>query len=198
MAMGRHKAGDTETNFAVRSRDAAVSIDQYRRLPKLPLYFVLDNLRSAFNVGSIFRLADCLRITGLYLCGCTAHPPHIKLEKTSMGTVDYVTWHYAEKTGDAIASLKGLGIRIWAAETSAGACRYETAEYPAPLALVLGNEALGIGPEVLGLCDAVVEVPVYGFKNSLNVAQSASVIGYRIAETWAAQKKDPRTDGPRV
>ena len=88
----------TETNFPVRSLDADISLQEYAKLPKTPLYFVLDNLRSAFNVGSIFRLADILRVKGLLLCGTTAFPPHLKLAKTSMGAVDYVPWQRFETT----------------------------------------------------------------------------------------------------
>ena len=73
-----------ETSFEVRNFDAQMSLDEYARLPKHPLYLVLDNLRSAFNVGSIFRSADAARLQGLYTCGYTAHPPHPKLDKTAL------------------------------------------------------------------------------------------------------------------
>ncbi|MDD5676352.1 MAG: TrmH family RNA methyltransferase, partial [Chitinivibrionales bacterium] len=85
-----------ETNFAVKSHDAVISLDKYNQLAKNPLIIILENLRSAFNVGAIFRLCDTLRVSGLYLCGYTATPPNAKLTKTSMGTIDYVPWkHYA-------------------------------------------------------------------------------------------------------
>ena len=114
----RNKKGDIETSFEVRSFDADMSLEAYNKLPKLPLYFILDNLRSAFNVGSIFRTCDILRVKGLFLCGYTAYPPHKKLEKTSLGTIDYVSWQYFETALEAITHLQQRHVPVWAAETT--------------------------------------------------------------------------------
>jgi 23S rRNA (guanosine2251-2'-O)-methyltransferase len=167
----------TETNFEVRSFDAKISCEEYNCLPKNPLYIILDNLRSAFNVGSIFRLCDSLRVKGLFLCGSTAFPPHLKLEKTSMGTVNYVPWERYEKTTEAVLKLKNQNVPVWAAETTSLAKPYTVCNYPDELGIVFGNEALGVSGEVLQLCDAFVEIPMYGFKNSINVAAACAVIG---------------------
>jgi tRNA G18 (ribose-2'-O)-methylase SpoU len=166
-----------ETNFKVRSFDADISLEEYNRLPKSPLYIILDNLRSAFNVGSIFRFCDSLRVKGLFLCGSTAFPPHLKLEKTSMGTVNYVPWSRYEKTADAVLELKKRNIPVWAAETTSHSMPYTGANYPDELGIVFGNEALGVNGDVLKLCDAFIEIPMYGFKNSINVASACAVIG---------------------
>jgi len=174
----RHKLGDTETNFEVRSFDAHIPLEEYSQLEKNPLYIILDNLRSAFNVGSIFRLCDAMRVSGLYLCGYTASPPHIKLDKTSLGTVDYVPWKKFPTTAEAVNHLKERGIPVWAAETTSESVPYDTAVYPSPLGIVFGNEALGVSHDVLGLCDGLVEIPLHGFKNSINVAASCAVIGF--------------------
>jgi tRNA G18 (ribose-2'-O)-methylase SpoU len=171
-----------ETNFAVRSLDADMSIERYRSLPKHPLYIVLDNLRSAFNVGAIFRLCDTMRVGGLYLCGYTAYPPHPKLQKTSLGTVDYVPWRHCATAVEAVAALRRMGVAVWAAETTTHSVPYNRITYPERVAVVFGNEALGVSEEVLRLCDRLVEIPTYGFKNSLNVATSVAVIGYRLLE----------------
>jgi 23S rRNA (guanosine2251-2'-O)-methyltransferase len=176
-----------ETNFEVRSKDAAISLAEYVRLPKNPLYIILDNLRSAFNVGAIFRLCDVMRVSGLFLCGYTAFPPNAKLEKTSMGTIDYVPWKKFDSTQDAVIFLREQRIPVWAAETSSGSKSYDTALYPPELGIVFGNEALGVSREVLDLCSEVVEIPVFGFKNSLNVATSCAVIGFKVLE--GMQKK---------
>ena len=178
----RPKKGDMETSFEVRSFDADISLDAYNDLPKMPLYFILDNLRSAFNVGSIFRTCDILRVKGLYLCGYTAYPPHKKLEKTSLGTIDYVPWRYFETTLDAIAHLKQRDIPVWAAETTSASTMYTEMTYPPELGLVLGNEALGVSLEVMAQCEAIIEIPTYGFKNSLNVASACAVLGYKAIE----------------
>ncbi len=180
----RRKLGDTETNFRVRSFDAHIPLGEYAALKKNPLYIVLDNLRSAFNVGSIFRLCDAMRVSGLFLCGYTASPPHVKLDKTSLGTIDYVPWKKFASTVDAVAYLRERGVAVWAAETTSGSAPYNTTTYPSPVGLVFGNEALGVSHDVLDLCDGLVEIPLYGFKNSINVAASCAVIGFAALDSW--------------
>jgi len=174
--------GDMETNFEVRTLDAQISLDQYHQLPKNPIYVILDNLRSAFNVGSIFRACDSLRVSGLFLCGYTACPPHIKLAKTSLGTIDYVPWKKFAGTSEAVQFLKDRGIPVWAAETTSSSIPLGRAECPPEVGIVFGNEALGVGREVLDLCDKIVEIPTYGFKNSLNVAASCALVSFTVLE----------------
>jgi 23S rRNA (guanosine2251-2'-O)-methyltransferase len=178
--MKRKDTSGMETNFEVRSLDAKIPLEEYNHLPKHPLFVILDNLRSAFNVGAIFRLCDVMRVEGLFLCGYTACPPHLKLAKTSLGTVDYVPWKKFESAVEAVLFLKERGVPVWAAETTSKSKPYDAVTYPARLGIVFGNEALGVGREVLDLCDDIVEIPVYGFKNSLNVATSCAVIGCSI------------------
>jgi 23S rRNA (guanosine2251-2'-O)-methyltransferase len=178
----RLKKGDAETNFEVRSFDASIPLDEYKRLEKNRLFIVLDNLRSAFNVGAIFRTCDALRVSGLYLCGCTAFPPHVKLEKTSLGTIDYVPWKRFETALEAVQYLRSEQIPVWAAETTSRSEPFYRMKYPPALGLVFGNEALGVSREVLEVCDDLIEIPLYGFKNSLNVATSVGIIGFRAIE----------------
>ena len=186
---GKPRIGDTETSLTVRSFDAPLPLEAYRVLPKHPLYIILDNLRSAFNVGAMFRLCDGMRVSGLFLCGYTAFPPHIKLEKTSLGTIDYVPWKRFETTLEAIRYLRERGIPVWAAETTSASVDYRTCAYPQGLGVVFGNEALGVSPEVLAAADKLIEIPLYGFKNSLNVATSCAVIGFRAIECMALKIK---------
>ncbi len=178
-----------ETWLQVRSFDAEMTVGEYGDLPKNPLYIVLDNLRSAFNVGAIFRLCDGMRVSGLFLCGYTAFPPHVKLAKTSMGTMEYVPWKRFETAGEAVDHLHRNGVEVWAAETTSGSCDYRAVTYPEKLGIVFGNEALGIGRDVLEKCDRMVEIPLYGFKNSLNVAACCAVIGFKALETIGGEKK---------
>jgi tRNA G18 (ribose-2'-O)-methylase SpoU len=173
------KKNDTETNFEVRSHDAAIPLDDYRMLPRHPLYIILDNLRSAFNVGAIFRTCDALRVNGLFLCGYTAFPPHVKLAKTSLGTIGYVPWKKFDTALGAVRHLKEQGIPVWAAETTSESFPFQDAPYPHKLGIVFGNEAFGVSREVLEECDALVEIPLYGFKNSLNVSVACGIIGFR-------------------
>ncbi|MFW5960440.1 MAG: RNA methyltransferase [Chitinivibrionales bacterium] len=180
--------GDSEYNFNVKSLDADISIQEYSRLPKNELYIILDNLRSAFNVGSIFRLCDSLRVAGLYLCGYTAHPPHKKLEKTSLGTLEFVPWRHFPETENAVRELQRNGIPVWSVETVTGAVPYTEASYPRALGLVFGNEALGVDKRVIQQCDQSVEIPLMGFKNSLNVAVSCGIVSYQFINTQGRVK----------
>jgi tRNA G18 (ribose-2'-O)-methylase SpoU len=176
------KRGDMETSFSVRSFDADMSLETYAALPKKPLYIILDNLRSAFNVGAIFRLCDTMRVAGLFLCGYTASPPHIKLEKTSLGTIQYVPWKKFATALEAVNYLKERNVTVWAAETTSHSKRYDRVVIPEKVGVVFGNEALGVSNEVLAACECLIEIPTFGFKNSLNVATACAVIGYKILE----------------
>ena len=184
----RNRVGDMETNFQVRSFDVEITKEAYDALPKLPLYFVLDNLRSAFNVGSIFRICDTLRVKGLFLCGYTAFPPHAKLEKTALGTIDYVPWKYFKTTMEAVEHLQAKGVQVWAAETTSGSIPYSEAVFPSKLGFVLGNEALGVSRGVLELCNGLIEIPLRGYKNSLNVASACAVLGFKALEEMEGEQ----------
>ncbi len=187
--MPRCKIGDTETCLEVRSFDSPIPIDEYRLLPKQPIYIILDNLRSAFNVGSIFRLCDAMRVSGLFLCGYTATPPNIKLLKTSLGTIEYVDWKHFKSATEAVQYLQKQGIAVWAAETTSKSLSYNQVRYPLPVGIVFGNEALGVSREVIDCCDGLVEIPLYGYKNSINVAASCAVIGFSALEQFQQNKK---------
>ncbi len=187
--MTKDKLGDIETTaLQVRSFDADISLQEYKELVKNPLYIILDNLRSAFNVGAIFRTCDALRVSGLFLCGYTAYPPHIKLQKTSMGTIDYVPWKHFDKTVDAVKYLQDQGIPVWAAETTSRSQSFYDANYPGKLGLVFGNEALGVSRQVVEMCDNLIEIPQWGFKNSLNVAISCGIIGFSAVKKMVKQQ----------
>ena len=173
-----------ETTFEVRNFDSPLSAEEYCQLPKHPLYLVLDNLRSAFNVGSIFRTADTARLSRVITCGYTAHPPHPKLDKTALGTLDYVDTEHTASTLDSVLSLQQQGIPVWALETTSRSKLYTSLPYPRPLAVVLGNEALGVDREVLERCDELIEIPMFGFKNSLNVAAATAVVVFEALCQW--------------
>jgi 23S rRNA (guanosine2251-2'-O)-methyltransferase len=175
-----------ETRFEIRNLDSALSIEEYERQEKFPIHLVLDNLRSAFNVGSLFRTADTARISRILTCGYTAHPPHPRLEKTALGTLAYVSTEHFETTAAAVQTLKDEGIPVYALETTSQSRSYVNVRFPRPLGLVLGNEALGVEREILDLCDEVVEIPMFGFKNSLNVANACSVVLFEVLRQWGA------------
>lgn len=157
-------------------------------LPKInrnPLHAVLDNFRSAYNVGSVFRTADAGAIEHIHLCGMSAHPPHKKIEKTSLGAFEYVPWTYYERTSDALKRLRDLEIPIVAVEVTDGAVSHFEFKFPRPVAVVFGNEVAGINQKTLAQCGATVCIPMFGFKNSINVATAYGIIQYEILRQWS-------------
>ncbi len=194
---GKPAPDGIETFFEVRTRDSELPPEEFARLPRRPVHIVLDNLRSAFNVGSIFRLADAARAAEVVPCGYTAFPPHHKLEQTSLGTTDSVPWRRFDDVTSALADLRAKGIQIVGVETARGASPYHRFEYNFPVALVLGNEALGVSEAALRMCDAVVEIPVFGYKNSINVATAAAVVLYGMLRqgNWLDEIAATRPDG---
>ena len=149
-------------------------------LPRNPVHVVLDNLRSAFNVGSIFRTADAGAVAHIHLCGMSVHPPHPKLQKTALGAFDYVPWTYHERTADALQALKERSITRVAIEVTEAAIPMDEFEWPSPVAVVFGNEVTGIGELTLAKCDAVVRIPMHGYKNTINVATAFGVVMYHV------------------
>ncbi|UOF02211.1 RNA methyltransferase [Bdellovibrio reynosensis] len=158
------------------------------QLEKIPLVFVLDNMRSAFNVGSIFRTAECLGVEKIYLCGYTPTPDQWKVEKTAMGTEQNVSWAEGGKLLECLEELKDEGYRVIALETAASAVDlYQNFEQE-PTAFVFGNERFGLDPEILKVIDEVRIIPLRGMKNSLNVGVTAAVAGFEWMRQWRQQK----------
>ncbi len=155
-----------------------------REIERRPVHVMLDNLRSAFNVGSIFRTADAGAVAHLHLCGMTAHPPHKKLEKTALGAFDYVPWTYYERNRDCLDVLAAQRIPLVAVETTEDAVDYQTFHWPTPVAIVFGNEENGVNDRVLRQCAATVCIPMAGYKKSINVATAFGIILYGILDQW--------------
>ena len=184
--MKKHRPGQEgfETSFQVRSHDSPLSPDEYARLPKHPIHIVLDRLRSAWNVGAIFRIADTARAAEVVACGYTACPPHAKLEKTALGTQALVPSRRFDDAAEAVRALQAEGAFVVGLETTSVSLPYTRLKYPRPTALLLGNEALGVRPDTLRMCDAVAEIPMHGSKNSLNVASACAVVVFEILRQW--------------
>lgn len=143
--------------------------------PALPLIVILDNLRSAINLGGIFRTSEFFGVAELWLCGYTATPEHEHVAKSAMGTDKLVNWRYFENTSAAILEAKELGYRTYALETSPSASNINTAKMCFPCALVLGNERFGISEDAMACCDELLAIPGYGRKNSINVASAFAI-----------------------
>ncbi len=141
---------------------------------------ILDNLRSARNVGAIFRTCDAIGVGELILCGTTAIPPHDGIAMTAMGAEKYVKWSYSSFTVEAARKMKSAGRPLITLETTNTSKLFWDADYPDDSVIIIGNEALGISEEIIRMSDEVIEIPMMGYKNSLNVASAFAVIGYEI------------------
>ena len=173
----------------LRNNDAAVAARAGANKPPHPLTIVLDNVRSAYNVGSLFRTADTARCSEVVTCGFTPHPPHPKLAKTAFGALESVPTRHVESTLQEVRSLQKAGVTVYAMETtdrSVNYCAKGTFPPGAPAALVLGNEQIGVDTQVLGAVDAILEIPTFGLKNSLNVASAGSIVIFEALRQWGA------------
>lgn len=165
------------------------SLDLPQERQRLPLVFVLDNLRSAFNVGAIFRTAECLRVRKIFLCGYTATPQDNKGQtgRAAMGAEHYVPWEHRPKALQVLQDLRAEGMHVVALETVKDAVSVHRHDFPAKpgVAVVLGNERHGLEADILAECSAVVRIPCHGVKNSLNVGIAASICGYEVSRQWS-------------
>ncbi len=161
------------------------SPEEFSRLPKLPIVVVLDNIRSALNVGSVFRTADAFAFEEILLCGITARPPHREIHKTAIGATESVAWRYFDTTDIAVDDLRSRGYRIFVAEQTTRSTLLQDIEVSKDerVAIVFGNEVSGVSDSVVEECDAAIEIPQYGTKHSLNVAVSAGIV------LWELQKR---------
>jgi tRNA G18 (ribose-2'-O)-methylase SpoU len=144
---------------------------------------LLDNIRSTYNVGSMFRTADGAGLDGLYLCGTTPTPDHPSLRKTSLGAEFSIPWRYAPNALDLARELIQQGQQLWALEVGSGARSIFEPLEPSPgqpVVLVVGNEVSGVDPDLLPLCERQVWIPMHGYKSSLNVAIAFGVAAYAI------------------
>ena len=152
------------------------SVDEFRESPKMPVVVVLENVRSAYNVGSVFRTADAFLIEAIYLCGYTAFPPHKEIKKTALGAEETVHWKHFRLPADALAELKEKGYRIYAAEQAESSVLLHQFHADGPVAIVFGNEVTGVEQSTIAVCDGCVEIPQLGMKHSLNVSVAAGVV----------------------
>ncbi len=168
------------------------TLDSLHKVKKLPVYVVLNSIRSSYNVGSIFRTSDGAMIEKIYLCGYTPYPPHPELPsgkkevlKTSLGATESVEWDYINNPKEVIISMKEKGIKVCALElTEKSFPYYELKNEIFPLCLLIGNEITGVSQELLDLCDFSIEIPQFGIKQSLNVAVAYGVTIFKLREIF--------------
>ncbi|MCP4548274.1 MAG: RNA methyltransferase [bacterium] len=146
--------------------------------PRAPVAALLDNIRSAYNVGDMFRSSDALRLAELNLVGITAFPPNGKLEKTALGTTATVPWRHDLRVFDAVAHVRSRGYALIAIEMTPASENFFTADIPAQSCFVFGHEVLGVDRELLRQADSVLHLPMAGYKNSLNVSSTFAIVLY--------------------
>ena len=162
------------------------SLEEFQQQEKTPLVLVLDNVRSALNVGSAFRTADAFALEKVILCGITATPPHRDILKTAIGATESMEWEYVAETAQAVRQLKSGGYRVWAVEQTDRSTLLPGffAAAPPPCALIFGNEVGGVSEAVMQLVDGAVEVPQFGTKHSLNIAVCVGIVVWEWFRGW--------------
>lgn len=151
------------------------TLEDYRSRPKIPLVVVLDNIRSAHNVGSIFRTSDAYCVEKIIICGFSAKPPHKDIRKTALGATESVPWSYIASAEDAILELKSLGYSIVAVEQTDSSVELNEWQIGERVAIIFGNEVSGVQDELIDLSDTCVELEQHGTKHSLNVSVCAGI-----------------------
>lgn len=190
----------------LRTVDEADIQEKLKTLKRQPIYFILENIYDTYNIGGIFRLADAIGVSKMYLCGQMEIPPNAKIKKASIGTYKIVPWEYYKSAVEVISELRGVfggrtatvkedppaggdgktaevnknkqGIQIVAVEQDEKSIPYTEINYSFPFALVFGNETYGVTKETLRLVDQIAEIPMWGINKSLNVIVSAAIVSY--------------------
>ncbi len=162
-----------------------LSVDEYRNAEKHPVMIMLHNIRSMYNVGSIFRTADAAGIEKVIITGYTATPPRKEIDKTALGAQETMAWEYHSHPLEVIPAMKESGVVVCGLEITRNSRQYtDVGSCDFPLCLILGNEVHGIDDDVLEQCDHILEIPQYGTKHSLNVSVAAGVALFEMVRIY--------------
>lgn len=155
-----------------------LTAEDFRQAEKMPIVVVLENIRSMQNVGSVFRTCDAFRVQELWLAGYTPHPPHRDIHKTALGSTETVTWRACSSGPEAAQQLRNKGYRVYAVEQAEPSTPLQQLQWDGhiPVALIFGNEALGVEDATLACCDGCIEIPQLGTKHSLNISVAAGIV----------------------
>src|SRR5688572_24185054 len=140
------------------------SVAEFKQSDKIPVIAVLENIRSAYNVGSVFRTADAFLLEGIYICGYSAFPPHKEIKKTALGAEETVHWKHFKTSKEAIEELKKDGYKIFAVEQAVGSIKLQQFNSKEKLAVVFGNEVTGVEQSTIEMADGCIEIPQLGMK----------------------------------
>lgn len=159
-----------------------LSIEEFKEAEKLPLIVVLDDVRSLYNVGSVFRSCDAFRVEAVYLCGITATPPNAEIHKTALGGEDSVDWKYFATADEAVKVLHEDDVFVYSIEQVEGSTKLQDLQLePRRYAVVFGNEVKGVHQSVVDASDGCLEIPQFGTKHSLNVSVTAGIVVWEFA-----------------
>jgi len=172
-----------EEIFSIRPK-----LDELEQQERFPFYCLVEDVRSLYNVGSIFRTSDAVKLNKLFLTGFTGFPPRREIEKTALGSTESVPWEHYEQTDLAIKELKNSNIKLIALEHTSESVPYTEFEYNFPLCLMLGNEVDGLSDESIAQADYSVDIPMFGLKQSLNVSVAYGVVMYHILQKYLDRK----------
>ena len=187
-----------------------ISVEEFREAEKMPLIVVLDDVRSMYNIGSVFRTCDAFRVEAIYLCGITACPPHQEIHKTALGAEDSVRWHYFKTAQEAVEQLHQDGYYVWSVEQCEGSVKLQNLTHPQSLpkggqsdmlstlngnenpslweghrvGIIFGNEVKGVHQEVIDMSDGCLEIPQFGTKHSMNVSVTAGIVIWEFARQF--------------
>lgn len=169
-----------------------LSIEGFKDAEKMPLVVVVDDVRSMYNVGSIFRTGDAFRISAIYICGISGTPPATEIHKTALGAEDSVEWRYFPTALQAVDELKANGYEVMAVEQAEGSTKLQDFEPTKGkrYAIVMGNEVKGVHQEVVDRCDGCLEIPQFGTKHSMNVSVTAGIVIYHFAHALILKQQD--------
>jgi 23S rRNA (guanosine2251-2'-O)-methyltransferase len=161
-----------------------LTTEEFKQVDKMPVIAVLENIRSAYNVGSVFRTADAFLLEAIYITGYTCTPPHKEIKKTALGAEDTVVWKHFANATEAI-HLKENGYTIFAVEQIVNSSMLHKTVFnkDQKIAVVFGNEVSGVEVETIKQCDGCIEIPQMGTKHSLNIATAAGVVLWEIVRT---------------
>ena len=164
------------------------SVDEFKQSDKFSIIVVLENIRSAYNVGSVFRTSDAFLIEAIYIIGYSAKPPHKEIKKTALGAEETVTWKYFKTSAEAVDELKIRKYKVYAVEQAEESYKLHSANFRQneKIAVVFGNEVTGIEQTTIHLCDGCIEIPQLGMKHSLNIATAAGIVLWELIRSKIA------------
>ena len=163
-----------------------LSVEEFHDAEKLPLIVVLDDVRSMYNVGSVFRTCDAFRVKAIYLCGITATPPHPEIHKTALGAEDAVQWRYFATADEAVEELHREGCFVYSVEQVENSTKLDQLtnhKVQSTFAVIFGNEVKGVHQSVVDASDGCLEIPQFGTKHSMNVSVTSGIVIWEFART---------------